>query len=160
MLHGSDVDGTRFWGEDSGSMFEALNPSNLPAAFSGVALAGCCWGALTVDSIASQAAVGKAPPVRTPGASLALSWLHAGARAFVGCTGSHYSPTIPPYGYFGGPLHTAFWQRYTSGEAPAKALFGAKLDFLRDIPHGQTSPNGQGIELKILKQFTCLGLGW
>ena len=160
MLHGSDVDGTRFWGEDKGSMFEALNPSNLPAAFSGVTLAGCCWGALTVDSIACQTPAGAVPPVRTPRASLALTWLHAGARAFVGCTGSHYSPTIPPYDYFGGPLHTAFWQQYTSGVAPAKALFEAKLDFLKGFPHGQTSPNGQGIELKILKQFTCLGLGW
>lgn len=57
-------------------------------------------------------------------------------------------------------MHAAFWKRYNAGEAPAKALFEAKLEFLKGFPHGQSAPIGQAIELKIFKQFTCLGLGW
>jgi hypothetical protein len=57
-------------------------------------------------------------------------------------------------------MHTAFWKHCAEGKTPAEALLGAKLDYLQGIPHGQSSPNGQAIELKILRQFTCLGLGW
>jgi hypothetical protein len=160
MLHGSDTDGTRFWGEDESGALEALNISNVPKSFQGVVLTGCCWGALISTTTAAQAVPGQPAPPRVPSASLALSWLQAGARAFIGCTGTHYSPTAEPFDYFGGPMHHAFWRRYTQGEAPAAALFRAKLDYLRDIPHGQRSANGWAIELKILKQFTCLGLGW
>lgn len=160
MLHGSDVDATRFWGENGGGVYEAINISNVPTSFSGVVLAGCCWGALTVQTTAANATPGQQPAARTPASAIALSYLHAGARAFIGCTGTHYSPTVAPYHYFGGPMHTAFWKRYTQGAAPAEALFSAKLDYLQRIPHGQTTPNGQAIEFKILKQFTCLGLGW
>jgi beta-lactamase superfamily II metal-dependent hydrolase len=159
MLHGSDVDATRFWGEDPGGTIETMNITNIPRASSGVVFAGCCWGALTVQTTASHA--GSAPlGVRTPGTSIALSYLHAGARAFVGCTGTHYSPTIAPYKYFGGPMHSAFWTRIKAGSAPARALFDAKLEYLQNMPHGQTSAVAQAIEFKILKQFTCLGLGW
>jgi hypothetical protein len=159
MLHGSDVDATRFWGEDEGGTIETMNITNIPRASSGVVFAGCCWGALTVQTTASHA--GSAPlGVRTPGMSIALSYLHAGARAFVGCTGTHYSPTIAPYKYFGGPMHSAFWTRIKAGSAPARALFDAKLEYLQHMPHGQTSAVAQAIEFKILKQFTCLGLGW
>ena len=98
--------------------------------------------------------------MRTPGSSIALSYLHSGVRAYVGCTGTHYSPTARPYNYFGGPMHTAFLTRLMQGTPPAQALFEAKLEYLQKMPHGQTSALGQGIEFKILKQFTCLGLGW
>ena len=159
MLHGSDMDGTRFWGEDDTGVYEALNVRNVPSDLSGVVFSGCCWGALTVGTTALRATPG--PPAPRPSeASMALSWLKAGVRAFVGCTGTHYSPTEAPYGYFGGPMHKAFWTRYTQGEPPAQALFDAKLDYLREIPHGRGTPNGQAIEFKTLKQFTCLGLGW
>lgn len=159
MLHGSDVDATQFWGEDPGGTIETMNITNIPRASSGVVFAGCCWGALTVQTTAAHA--GSAPlGVRTPGMSIALSYLHAGARAFVGCTGTHYSPTIAPYKYFGGPMHSAFWTRIKAGSAPARALFDAKLEYLQNMPHGQTSAIAQAIEFKILKQFTCLGLGW
>ncbi len=160
MLHGSDSDTSRFWGEDDDGATEAMNLSNVPKSFSGVVLAGCCWGALTVTVTASHSESGKTPAAITPESSMALSWLEAGAQAFIGCTGSHYSPTEKPYNYFGGPMHEAFWKRYTQGESPAAALFGAKLDYMRGIPHGRETPNGQSIEFKILKQFTCLGLGW
>jgi hypothetical protein len=160
MLHGSDVDATRFWGEDEGGTVEAMNVTNVPRTSSGVVFAGCCWGALTVQTTARESASGGPLGVRTPGSSIALSYLHAGARAFVGCTGTHYSPTVAPYRYFGGPMHVEFWTRIKNGAAPAAALFDAKLEYLRNMPHGQTSAVAQAIEFKMLKQFTCLGLGW
>lgn len=160
MLHGSDTDATTFWGEDNGNMVEAIRIANVPMSLSGVVFTGCCWGALTVQTIASHAAPGQPLGVRTPGSSIALSYLHAGAVAFVGCTGTHYSPTVAPYNYFGGPMHQNFWKCYTQGESPAEALFHAKIAYLHDLPHGQTSAVGQAIEFKILKEYTCLGLGW
>ncbi|MGO9770519.1 MAG: MBL fold metallo-hydrolase [Roseiarcus sp.] len=160
MLHGSDMDASRFWGENQYGTYEAINVSNVPQAMSGVVFAGCCWGALTVETRANITRPDQQPAARTPASSMALSWLHAGARAFVGCTGTHYSPTVAPYDYFGGPMHVAFWRRLIRGETPAKALFGAKLDYIRGMPHGQTSHNGQAIEYKTLRQFTCLGVGW
>ena len=123
MMHGSDFDATRYWGEDAGGTVEGMNLSNIPETFAGVVFMGCCWGALTVTGIASQTPQGQTPAVRTPNASLALAWLHAGAQAYIGCTGSHYSPTLAPFDYFGGPLHQAFWERYNSGQAPAEALY-------------------------------------
>ncbi len=160
MLHGSDVDATRFWGEDGSGTVEAVNISDIPRALAGMVFTGCCWGALTVQTTAMNYVAGQPLGVRTPGASIALSYLHAGAKAFVGCTGTHYSPTVPPYEYFGGPMHEAFWKRYTQGMGPAEALFHAKIDYAQGLPHGQTSPTGQAIEYKIWKQYTCLGLGW
>jgi len=160
MLHGSDSDATRFWGEDGGGAVEAVNVTNVPNVLSGVVLAGCCWGALTVDRRASTAIAGQPLGTRTPGQSMALSYLHAGARAFVGCTGTHYSPTVPPYNYFGGPMHTAFFRRLLAGSGPAQALFDAKVEYASGLPHGQNSSVGRAIEFKIWKQFTCLGLGW
>jgi len=89
-----------------------------------------------------------------------MSFLKRGATGFVGCTGSHYSPLQEPYNFFGGPMHEAFWLNYATNRSPAQALFNAKLEYLRGMPHGQTSPNSQAIEYKILRQYTCLGLGW
>jgi beta-lactamase superfamily II metal-dependent hydrolase len=160
MLHGSDFDAGRFWGENGGSMVEAVNISNIPQRFAGVVFTGCCWGALTVQTTAANYVAGQPLGVRTPGTSIALSYLHAGAKAFVGCTGTHYSPTVAPYHYFGGPMHEAFWKTYVAGAPPAKALFLAKVDYAQAIPHGQSSPTGLAIEYKIWKQYTCLGLGW
>ena len=160
MLHGSDIDATRYWGEDQTGLIDGVNITNIPRAIAGVVFTGCCYGALTVMTIAAHAVPGQPLGIRTPGTSIALSYLHGGARAYVGCTGTHYSPSTRPYNYFGGPMHTAFLTRLMRGAAPAQALFDSKLEYLQHMPHGQTSANGQGIEFKILKQFTCLGLGW
>jgi hypothetical protein len=160
MLHGSDTDATRFWGEQQGAIFEAVNLSNVPASMKGVVFAGCCWGALTVQTLASQASSGQSLGIRTTGMSMALSYLHAGVVAFVGCTGTHYSPIVAPYDYFGGPMHSAFWTKHKQGASPARALFEAKLDYASGMPHGQTTALGEAIEHKILKEFTCLGMGW
>jgi beta-lactamase superfamily II metal-dependent hydrolase len=166
MLHGDDDDTTRFWGESAaGGYPEAFHISCVPASAPAVLLTGCCWGALT--SLASAYRHVDRQPItgHTPASSLSLAFLRAGALAFVGCTGSHYSPIIAPYGYFGGPLHDAFWRSVLpapagSGLAPAAALFEAKKSYIAGMPHGQTSPKAIAIEMKILHQFHCLGLGW
>ena len=57
-------------------------------------------------------------------------------------------------------MHEAFWERYNELKAPAVALHRAKQDYLKAIPHGRTTDIGHAIELKILREYTCLGLGW
>ena len=159
MLHGSDSDARSFWGEDDDSIVEAFNLGNLANTERGVVFTGCCWGALIVDTTAFNAN-GQPLGSRVPDSSIALATLRGGALAFIGCTGSHYSPTVAPYGYFGGPMHSAFWKHYQGGKSPVESLFAAKLDYVNEMPHGQTSAEGRAIEMKILRQYTCLGLGW
>jgi beta-lactamase superfamily II metal-dependent hydrolase len=160
MLHGDYVDGTRFWGEGLDDNVEAVNLSNVPDAQGQVVFAGCCWGAMFTDTPASSVVRNRPFGQRTPDSSIALSFLKRGARAFVGCTGAHYSPVEEPYRYFGGPMHEAFWRRIHAGTPPAQALFDAKIEYFRAIPHGQRSMLSRAIEYKIWRQYTCLGLGW
>lgn len=163
MLHGSDSDATRFWGEDEGGSVEAINLANLSqgvAAPGATVLTGCCWGALTVQEIASRARDHSTVSPRTAQSSLALRFLELGALAFVGCTGAHYSPLDGQLNFFGEPMHRAFWAGYQQGSAPAQALFDAKTAYIREMPHGRVTAPEWAIEYKILRQFTCLGLGW
>lgn len=160
MLHGDYRDSSRFWGEDTPLNREAFHTYNLPENFRGVVFAGCCWGALTVDTPAGRVHPNRPFSPNTVESSIALSFLERGANAFIGCTGAHYSPTEPPFDYFGGPFHAAFWQFYNAGLPPAQALFNAKLEYISQMPHGRTTVIQQAIEYKILRQFTCLGLGW
>lgn len=160
MLHGDFVDSSRFWGEGTANHREAVNVGNIPAEYDGVVFTGCCWGALTVDTPAGLTVPGRPFGQKTPGSSIALSFLARGATAFIGCTGAHYSPLEAPYNYFGGPMHEAFWRRYNAGATPAQALLGAKREYAGGIPHGRTGASAQAIENKILRQYTCLGLGW
>jgi beta-lactamase superfamily II metal-dependent hydrolase len=160
MLHGLDSDGSRFWGDPKGGgrVLEAINTAVLPSKGLGVTLAGCCWGALTVDQRARDRSGILSP--KSPESSMALSILLAGANAFVGSTGVHYSPGQQG-GFFGGPIHQSFWQEVvTNKRPPAEALFEARKTFLNNMPHQRVIPLEVGIERKIYKQFTCLGLGW
>jgi beta-lactamase superfamily II metal-dependent hydrolase len=162
MLHGAEQDGSRFWGEtQDGQPHEAVSIDNIPANAAGtVVFTGCCWGALTMVPPAVQAMPGIRLLHRGPKESMALAYLQAGATAFIGCTGSHYSPLSPPYNYFGKPLHDAFWVAIAAGNPPARALFIAKQTFAQQLPHGRTDPFGQAVEVKTMRQYTCLGLGW
>jgi len=160
MLHGADFDTSGFWGEQDGVLTDAFVISNVPTAFSGCAFAGCCYGALVAQLPAARVRAGDPCPSRSVDQSIAMSFLKAGALAFVGCTGTHYSPMDPPYKSLGGPMHRAFFERYDKGESPAKALLAAKQTYAREIPHGMDMAAGQALELKTLRQFTCLGLGW
>ncbi|HJT36538.1 MAG TPA: MBL fold metallo-hydrolase [Pirellulales bacterium] len=162
MLHGDFQDSQRFWGEtDREIPYEAMNISDVTPVANRVVFCGACWGALTV----MERAIDVVPPAlispRAVNASIALSFLNAGARAFVGCTGAHYSPDGNDTSYYGAPLHSAFWRHFILGFPPAEALFQAKTDYLGGIPHRRTrDPVDKARELKILRQFTCLGLGW
>lgn len=161
MLHGSDRDGSRFWGEtDGGEEYEAFSIDNIPPASQGsVVFTGCCWGALTVFQPAARFN-GNTPAPRNTTESIALSYLKAGALAFIGCTGSHYSPLKKPYNYYGKPMHDEFWKGIIKGVAPAEALFNAKKEYAKKIPHDLKDIFSLSIEVKILRQYTCLGLGW
>lgn len=158
MLHGDYRDGTTFWGEDDNGNTAAINVTSLPQSGIGVAFSGCCWGALTVSEPAFLAG-DRTPTPRMPERSMALSVLKAGAMAFVGATGVHYSPGEQG-GFFGGPLHDAFWNAIGQGTAPAQALLTARNTYLIQIPHGRQALWNEAVERKIYKQFTCLGLGW
>jgi beta-lactamase superfamily II metal-dependent hydrolase len=160
MLHGDYLDSSRFWGEATPNNREAVNVSNIPARAARIVFTGCCWGALAADQPALRSLPGSVPAAKVAESSIALAFLLAGATAFVGCTGAHYSPTEHPYNYFGGPMHTAFWTGVLAGKAPAQALFDAKIEYVRGFPHGRSSSVQQAIEYKILRQYTCLGLGW
>jgi glyoxylase-like metal-dependent hydrolase (beta-lactamase superfamily II) len=161
MLHGDNADGTRFWGErPNGSLLEVVNISSVKSWVGRTVFAGCCWGGLTVNTLAKDATPGVPLGVRPPEASLALSYLDQGALAFVGCTGAHYSPVEAPYEYHGGAMHKAFWGGYDRSKGPADALFRAKLEFLDGVPHGRSSRGDLSVTHKTARQFTCLGLGW
>lgn len=160
MLHGDYTDSSRFWGEGTAQSREAFNVGNLPEKFKGVVFTGCCWGALSVTTPAGLVAGNRPFSPKPMESSIALSFLARGANAFIGCTGAHYSPVEAPYDYFGGPMHTAFWKNYNLGQEPAKALFNAKIEYIKNMPHGRTGSLQIAIEYKILRQYTCLGLGW
>jgi hypothetical protein len=157
MLHGDYRNSTAFWGEDADGAIVAVDVNGLPSSGIGLAFAGCCWGALTVSEPAFLGEAGPTP--RMMERSMALLVLKAGASAFVGATGVHYSPGQAG-DFFGGPLHTAFWKEIAAGRAPAEALFNARSAYLMGLPHGRTSLFDLAVERKIYKQFTCLGLGW
>ena len=162
MLHGSARDAARFWGEThGGAAYEAIAVECVPKDARGtVVFTGCCWGALTMSPPAGMMRSGMSLQPRRAESSVALAYLRSGALAFVGCTGSHYSPLKSPYDYFGKPIHDAFWQGINGGRAPARALFDAKREFARRMPHGQTDPFSRAVELKLVREYTCLGLGW
>lgn len=165
MLHGNALDATTFWGEWDDDDQTSDNPAafsleNVPTTFHGVAFSGCCWGALPVDRPAAWVEPGRALHGRNAESSIAMRFLRAGAQAFVGCTGSHYSPRELPYTYFGAPFHLAFWSMVTRGIPPARALLEAKHHYGASMPHVTGDPRYIAIELKIQQQFTCLGLGW
>lgn len=159
MLHGMAKCATSFWGETEDHQFiEAVNIALMPKAGVDIAVLGCCWGALPASSTALDWKPGQPIAGRLQNQSIALTLLAAGARAVMGCTGAHYSPTEPPYDTGAGPLHAALWKHLMDGTAPAEALFKAKYDFASKIAT-LTSPDELAIANKSLNQFTCLGLG-
>lgn len=158
MLHGDYQDATRFWGEMAPS--EAVNLTALPAKGGPrIVFSGCCWGAMSVDTPAALVSETRPTQPRTPQDSLALGFLARGAVAFVGCTGMHYSPGKDEFGY-GGPMHAYFWKHSLDGKAPAEALYLAKADYALGLPYYGSELFDRAVESKILRQYTCLGLGW
>jgi hypothetical protein len=163
MLHGDDSDATFFNGEDARTRQHiALRLPQFAGPVPPVVFAGCCWGALTVDTLARDHVAGGTLGIRGPDQSIALRCLSSGANAFVGCTGAHYSPMPHEAPSYGAPMHTYFLRELLSGKSPALALLHAKQEYARRLPHlGSRATDGDRmIECKILRQFTCLGLGW
>jgi beta-lactamase superfamily II metal-dependent hydrolase len=162
MLHGTASDTATFTGEDpDGGYPVALSAAEVPEPCPPIVFAGCCYGALVVDVRARDAEPGGRVRSKRVDDSIALSCLARGANAFVGCTGVHYSPTQPPLVYFGEPMHRAFVGHVIAGRPPAQALWAAKVDYAAGIPHRPGARVEEiAYEHKILRQFTCLGLGW
>jgi hypothetical protein len=163
MLHGDDRDATAFNGEDaSARQHTAMRLAQFASRVPPVVFAGCCWGALTVDALARDHVDGTPLGIRGPDQSIALQCLASGANAFVGCTGAHYSPSPNEAPAYGAPMHSYFLRELLHGLPPAAALLRAKEEYARRLPHvGSTATDGDRmIEHKILRQFTCLGLGW
>lgn len=165
MLHGMKADGTAFHGEtEDEDIVAAMNLENLPEACRGsVVFTGCCWGALISETSAVETGADERLVPRTSENSIALAFLRRGARAFIGCTGAHYSPDAAPYNFYGGPMHAAFWEAMAQEDeamSPALALHQARVAYLNGIPHGSSGVYDAAIEYKIFHQFTCLGLGW
>lgn len=161
MLHGDLTDGTGFTGEDRDGYPVAFEVRQVPTSFAGVVFAGCCWGALIVDGSALDYP-DRVPPPRVVEASIALSYLRAGARAFVGCTGAHYSgPSVDRTENYALRLHEAFWEHLEAHGSASRALHEAKLEYAESIVQGGAlDPLHTARRLKNLAQFTCLGLGW
>lgn len=163
MLHGSEDDATLFTGEDGDHYTRAFTVNEVPRRFQGVVFTGCCWGALTVSQKAIE--IGrKAPAPRVAERSIALAYLKAGANAFVGCTGSHYSgPDTDPDVNYALPFHSAFWKTLPKVDYSASlALFGARKYYgsLLGSDSLEREPLDIARRLKNRAQFTCLGLGW
>ena len=161
MLHGDHHDTSQFEGEkENRQRVSAATLANVPTENAGVVLAGCCWGGLISNEIASECPPEKDPGQRSPENSMAMKFLEGGSIAFVGCTGLHYSPMKEPFDYNGRPMHESFWRHVLEGDPPAVALHKARDEFGAGIPHGQETAQRFAIESKIWRQFTCLGLGW
>jgi hypothetical protein len=160
MLHGDYENATRFWGETEGGVaVEAIRLDQIPDPSPDVAFAGCCWGALPVTTPAVKYREGSPIAARGIEQSIALTCLARGAIAFVGCTGSHYSPTKKPFDSASGLMHQFFFEELAQGAGPAQALFRAKQRYGATLP-GVTDAGELAIRSKTLTQFTCLGLGW
>ncbi|HSE51545.1 MAG TPA: hypothetical protein VLB00_05120 [Gemmatimonadales bacterium] len=161
MMHGSPFDGTRYWGETADAQpLLAVRPPNIGKVPGATVFTGCCWGAMAWSPMAKQAMGGVTVRARTPAGSLALRFLAQGARAFVGCTAAHYSPTGRSYRAAGGPMHMAFWKHALSGKPPAEALFEAKIDYALWMRSQRMTPESRAIAFKVLREYACLGLGW
>jgi hypothetical protein len=158
MLHGYADDGTRFAGEEAATGLAspphvtALTLKGIPESCGATIFAGCCYGALWMQGFEQDGNLAELDHRE----SLALSFLRAGARAFVGATATHYSPAPGLLRSASGPFHEAFWRNVSAGKSPAQSLMEAKLEYALGMPYGGASE----IEYKTWRLFTCLGLGW
>ena len=132
ILHGSDADTSVWWGEN------AIWPVafNVSLAYSqGIILTGACYGAYIIG--------------KTPADSICLRFLRSGAKAFIGCTGAHYSTPFDETTYAGPLFHRLFFEHLMTGKTPSQAFFSAKRDY---SPEADTA-----VEQKILHEFVFFG---
>jgi hypothetical protein len=142
MLHGASWDTTVWWGEED-VYPDAFTVAE--ASSQGIVLSGACYGSYTLS--------------RTPENSITLSFLHSGARAFVGSTGITYSPVWEQGPNPTGPMrydaafHQAFLSALTSGQAPLRAFMEAKQRIAELCRTGDST----AAELKMLHEFIYFG---
>lgn len=134
ILHGSKDDTSVWSGENSWPNWPTAFTVNL-AHSQGIILSGCCYGAYIIG--------------KKPANSICLRFLRSGAKAFVGCTGIHYS-TVGTATTYAGPLfHRLFFEHLITGKTPSEAFFRAKRDY---APEADTA-----VEQKILHEFVFYG---
>ena len=164
MLHGDAINSREYIGETQGGQsVQAFRIDKVPSVAGCVVLAGCCWAALTSATPAVYAAPDQPIGLKGRDESIALRFLANGARAFVGCTGAHYSPDASqPTAAAGGSMHINFWKYCLdpSVSGPAEALRRSKVDYLKGMPYLPQVASSLTVDSKILNEFTCLGLGW
>ena len=167
MLHGHYISSDLFWGEVRPTVFtNAFSITNVPSMPGQIVLTGCCWGALTTTLRACDALPGQPVGSKQPATSIALRYLSNGAQAFIGCTGTHYSPPPNQPVSAGGAMHDGFFRYLGSVRdggrvvGPAEALFLAKLDYVKNMPHGVKDQLSVAAEYKVLHEYLCLGIGW
>jgi hypothetical protein len=163
MLHGHWETPGLFRGEEPNtrSFPVAIDLGTLPEFTPSVVFAGCCYGALTVRQRAADSFASRIADSIPRTESIALTCLGRGTHAFVGCTAVHYSP-IRGFFNLGAPMHQHFFQELFAGHPPAAALLLAKQKYAQSLPSRGPSatPFEIAAEHKILRQFTCLGVGW
>ena len=134
-LHGSDADGSHYWGESDTEFVTAMNVGQAEAP-GAVVLAACCYGASTTGKNADD--------------SIALRFLAGGAEAYIGST---------KVGYIGPTTETSFglWGRLMAedirdGTPPLDAFLQAKRVYARSV--GELGPT----QFKQLHQMVYLGV--
>lgn len=146
-----------------------VKAAQVPDADGSIVLASCCYSATLVRNGPLAASTsGTVVPLATP-ESMGLTYVHRGARAFIGFTAKVWVPDQIPYAFFAGPLHRAFWKNVLERDLPpARALFEAKGEFILGMPYGNpdvadgelTAATSLAKHLKDYWSVTCLGLGW
>jgi beta-lactamase superfamily II metal-dependent hydrolase len=163
MLHGDALDSMEYVGEtNTRQPVRAFRIEKIPDSPTSIVFAGCCWGALIAATPAAFAPQNEPIGVKGRDTSIALRFLSKGARAFVGCTGAHYSPkNVKELNSAGGAMHLNFWSNLFDAKVagPAEALRLSKVNYLKGIPYLQEE-SSLAVDSKTLNQFTCLGLGW
>jgi len=124
------------------------------AASTGVVSSGACFGAWTLDTILE-------PVHKTADNSLALAYLKAGTRSFIGSTHTTYSAvntTSGPYvGVHG--FEILFWRGVLAGARPIDAFHSAKLRIAAVIDEAIAAgaPEAAALNLKTLHHVIYLG---
>ena len=135
MLHGAKNDTSTWWGEGTSPKYPAAFKVH-QASSRGIVLTGACYGAYVLG--------------KTPDNSIALRFLKSGVRAFVGCTGIHYSVLGTEPNDNGQLFHKIFWSKVVAGQTPLQAFYETKREYL-----AQTAQ--RPVNRKIEHQFVFYG---
>ena len=145
-----DLDGE--WWVGVGDQIAAVDLAG--ASSRGIVNVGACFGAWTLDTI-------QEPTHKTADNNLALAYLKAGTRAFIGSTHTTYSAvntTSGPYvGVHG--FEILFWRELLNGASPIDAFHLAKVRVAEVIDEAiaAENPEAAALNLKTLHHVIYLG---